>query len=74
MQSPKQTDVAAETPATEMKRTTVYIPLCADRALDQIADLTGKKKNRLYMEGVDQILKAHGHPGLATKPKTEGGV
>lgn len=66
MPSAKQTE---EANATEMKRTTVYIPRLADRALDRLANETGKKKNRLYLEGIDHILKQHGQPALATKPR-----
>ncbi|CTQ47309.1 hypothetical protein [Roseibium aggregatum] len=50
----------------DRKRTTIYIPVPADEALDNLVVATGKRKNRLMLEGIDRILEEHGLQPLAT--------
>jgi DNA mismatch repair ATPase MutL len=40
----------------------VYLPKPAHRKLKEIAFHTDKKVHDLIMEGIDEVLKRHGHP------------
>ena len=45
--------------------TSVYLPKQAHRKLKEIAFHTDKKVHDLIMEGIDEVLKRHGHPTSA---------
>ncbi len=46
----------------DIVHTSVYLPKQAHRKLKEIAFHTDKKVHDLIMEGIDEVLKRHGHP------------
>ena len=46
----------------DIVHTSVYLPKPAHRKLKEIAFHTDKKVHDLIMEGIDEVLKRHGHP------------
>jgi hypothetical protein len=49
----------------DIVHTSVYLPKQAHRKLKEIAFHTDKKVHDLIMEGIDEVLKRHGHPTSA---------
>jgi hypothetical protein len=49
----------------DIVHTSVYLPKPAHRKLKEIAFHTDKKVHDLIMEGIDEVLKKHGHPTSA---------
>lgn len=49
----------------DIVHTSVYLPKPAHRKLKEIAFHMDKKVHDLIMEGIDEVLKKHGHPTSA---------
>jgi hypothetical protein len=49
----------------DIVHTSVYLPKPAHRKLKEIAFHTDQKVHDLIMEGIDEVLKRHGHPTSA---------
>jgi hypothetical protein len=56
---------ASRKAAPDIVHTSVYLPKQAHRKLKEIAFHTDKKVHDLIMEGIDEVLKRHGHPTSA---------
>jgi hypothetical protein len=68
--SPALEPAAAAKPAgrkatPDIVHTSVYLPKPAHRKLKEIAFHTDQKVHDLIMEGIDEVLKRHGHPTSA---------
>jgi hypothetical protein len=49
----------------DIVHTSVYLPKAVHRKLKEIAFHTDRKIHDIIMEGIDEILKRHGHPTSA---------
>lgn len=67
--APAKAKAPARRAAPDVVHTSIYLPKEAHQKLREIAYTTDKKVHDLIMEGVDQVLRRHGHPALATRKK-----
>ncbi len=49
----------------DIVHTSIYVPKPVHRKLREIAATTDRKVHDLIMEGVDDVLRRHGHPSIA---------
>ena len=55
---------ATRKPRPDIVHTSVYLPKVVHRKLREIAFTTDRKVHDLLMDGVDHVLRAHGHAGV----------
>jgi len=67
--APAKTKAPARSASPDVVHTSIYLPKEAHQKLREIAFTTDKKVHDLIMEGVDQVLRRHGHPALASRKK-----
>ncbi|UVF22880.1 hypothetical protein HPT29_028425 (plasmid) [Microvirga terrae] len=66
---------AARKATPDIVHTSVYLPKQAHRKLKEIAFHTDQKVHDLIMEGIDEVLRRHGHPTSAEmKAAAQGSV
>lgn len=69
--APAKPKAAGRRATPDVVHTSIYLPRDAHQKLREIAFTTDRKVHDLIMEGVDQILRRHGHPPLATARKKD---
>lgn len=63
---PSPAPKTAAKPGADMMHTTLYLPKGAHQKLREIAFTTDRKLHDLLIEGIDEVLRRHGHPPVAT--------
>jgi hypothetical protein len=61
---PVSTAQSGRKPRPDIVHSSVYIPKAVHRKLREIAFTTDRKVHDLILDGIDGVLKSHGHAGI----------